>query len=100
MTDGEIIGFEALGYIMMHHKREIPKPTLTKEQAQEKITTDFTIQKVNLAVIPLESKKEVLCYEFKGQYEKNPFIVYINAQTGKQEKILQIIKTPNGVLTQ
>ncbi|NLK22015.1 MAG: germination protein YpeB [Epulopiscium sp.] len=100
MNNGEIIGFESLGYIMMHHDRKLPEIKLTEEEAREKITSNFKIQKVNMAVIPLESKREVLCYEFKGVHEKNPFIVYINAENGRQEKILQIIQNKNSVLTQ
>lgn len=100
MDDGEIIGFESLGYIMMHHDRKLPEIKLTEEEAREKIKQDFKIKKVNLAVIPLESKREVLCYEFKGEYENNPFIVYINVESGKQEKILQIIQNKDSVLTQ
>ncbi|WP_058485869.1 germination protein YpeB [Defluviitalea phaphyphila] len=100
MDDGEIIGFESLGYIMMHHDRDLPEIKISEEEARSKITTDFEIKKVNMAVIPLESKREVFCYEFKGEYENNPFIVYINVESGKEEKILQVIQNENSVLTQ
>lgn len=100
MDNGEIIGFESLGYIMMHHDRNLPKVKITKEEARNRIKQDFEIQKVNMAVIPLESKREVFCYEFKGEYENNPFIVYINVENGKQEKILQIIQNKDSILTQ
>lgn len=100
MDDGEVIGFESLGYIMMHHDRKLPEIKIGEKEARNKITADFKIQKVNMAVIPLESKREVLCYEFKGEYENNPFIVYINAESGKEEKILQVIQNKNSILTQ
>ncbi|NLP45999.1 MAG: germination protein YpeB [Epulopiscium sp.] len=99
MDDGEIIGFESLGYIMMHRTRKIASPKLTKEEARAFITDDFKVDKINIAVIPLESKREVLCYEFKGTYKDQKFIIYINEETGKMEKILQMIQTPNSVLT-
>ncbi len=99
MDDGEIIGFESLGYIMMHHPRELTSPSLTKEEARAFITEDFQVEKVNITVIPLESKREVLCYEFKGKYKEQDFIIYINGETGKMEKILQVVQTPNSVLT-
>ncbi len=100
MDQGEIIGFEARGYIMMHHKRNLPQIKLTEAEARQELSPNFTITKVNKAVIPLESKREVLCYEFKGRHEDSEFIIYINAESGKQEKILQLITTKNAVLTQ
>ena len=36
---------------------------------------------------------------FKGKVEDNEFLVYINAQTGKEEDILLIVNTPDGTLT-
>ena len=72
---------------------------MTKEEARAFITDDFKVDKINIAVIPLESKREVLCYEFKGTYKDQKFIIYINEETGKMEKILQMIQTPNSVLT-
>ena len=36
---------------------------------------------------------------FKGKVDNRDFIVYINAETGKEEDILIIINTPNGILT-
>ena len=52
-----------------------------------------------LAVIPTEWESEVLCYEFKGKNENQEFLVYINAENGKEEDILIITNTPNGTLT-
>jgi len=54
----------------------------------------------NLAIIPTEWKTEILCYEFKGKIDDTDFLVYINAETGREENILVIIDTPNGILTQ
>ena len=42
---------------------------------------------------------EILCYEFKGKVGETDFLVYVNAENGKQEDILIITDTPNGVLT-
>jgi spore germination protein len=48
----------------------------------------------------MPGNREVLCYEFKGKYKKNDFFVYINAENGNEENILQIIKDESGTLTQ
>ena len=53
-----------------------------------------------MAIIPTEWKTEILCYEFKGKVDNTDFLVYINCDTGKEENILVIINTPNGILTQ
>ena len=43
--------------------------------------------------------REVLCYEFKGTYMNKNFIVYINAENGREEEILLLIESENGILT-
>lgn len=53
-----------------------------------------------MAIIPTKWKTEILCYEFKGKINNTDFLVYVNANTGKEENILIIIDTPNGILTQ
>jgi hypothetical protein len=53
----------------------------------------------NLAIVPTENDKEVLCYEFVGKCRDDDFVVYINAETGYEQNILQIIKTKEGELT-
>ena len=52
-----------------------------------------------MAIIPTEWKTEILCYEFKGKVEDREFLVYINAENGREEDILVINNTPNGTLT-
>ena len=52
-----------------------------------------------MAIIPTKWKTEILCYEFKGKVDDTEFLVYINADTGKEENILVILDTPNGTLT-
>ncbi|WIV12268.1 germination protein YpeB [Proteiniborus sp. MB09-C3] len=98
LDSGEIVGFDAATYLHAHHSREIPAPQITQEEARGKVRLDFNIDSVRLAMIP-KGSKEVLCYEFKGKYKENDYIVYINALDGREEQILQIIKDENGTLT-
>ncbi len=100
MDNGEILGYEAEGYIMNHDpNRNLPLINITEEEAQEKINPNLEINSVRLTVIPLESQREVLCYEFKGSFNDKEFLIYINAENGREEKILLLKETPNGVLT-
>lgn len=98
LDNGEVVGFDSSAYLMNHKKRDIQTPTITPEKAREVVKIDFDIDSTRLAIIP-KGNKEVLCYEFKGKYKGSDFIIYINALNGKEEDILQIIKSENGTLT-
>ena len=41
----------------------------------------------------------MFCLELKGTIDEMDFLVYVNAETGKEEDILLIVNTPNGTLT-
>lgn len=98
MDNGIILGFEAQSYLMAHRIRDNLKPKLTEEQAREFVDDGHNITSVRLAVIPTASMEERLCYEFKCTLEEDEFLIYINANTGKEEKILQLLRTTNGTL--
>jgi spore germination protein len=99
LDNGEVIGMEAKSYLTNHTERDIPEPSITMEEAREKINSNMKVYSSGLAYIPTEYKKEIFCYEFKGKLDDRDFIVYINALTGEEEDILMIVNTPNGVLT-
>ena len=99
LDDGSIIGMEANGYIMNHSKRDIRKPVLTKQEARAKVSKRLNIDDVNVALIPKNSKREVLCYEMKGNCFGRNFLIYINAETGAEEDIQILIESQDGILT-
>lgn len=99
LDDGEIVGMEANGYIMNHEVRDIRTPHLTKQEARSKVSSRLSIDSVNIALIPKDSKREVLCYEFKGTSGGRNFLIYINAETGREEDIQILIESPDGILT-
>jgi len=99
LDTGEIVGFETKGYLTCHREREIETPKITMEEARAKINKKIEISSAGLAIIPTNYNTELLTYEFKGRFNNQDFIVYINAMTGKEEDILLIINTPNGILT-
>ena len=100
LDDGSIIGIESEKFLVSHvEKRQIPTPKITVAKAQERVGKRLKINKISLAIIPTETNKEVLCYEFLGSYKEKNFIVYINANTGYEQRIMEIIDTPNGKLT-
>lgn len=98
LDDGEIVGFDASPYYLNHKDRQMETAQIDENMAREKVKTDFEVDSIRLAIIP-KGKEELLCYEFKGKYKDADYIVYINAKSGKEEQILQLIKSENGTLT-
>lgn len=99
LDNGEILGIETTGYLNSHTERKINNTKITKEEAKKTLNKNLKIESEGLAVIPTEFKTEVLCFEFKGKVDDTEFLVYINAENGREEDILTIVNTPNGTLT-
>jgi len=99
LDNGEILGIETSGYLNNHIQRDVSKVKISKEEAKKSLNKDLQVKSEGLAVIPTEWKTEILCYEFKGKVDDREFLVYINAENGREEDILIITNTPNGTLT-
>lgn len=99
LDNGEIVGYEAKGFLAAHTSRTITKPKISEQQARELITKRMQVLSSGLAIIPTDYKTEIYTYEFKGKLNDRDFLVYINAENGKEENVLMIIDTPNGILT-
>lgn len=99
LDTGEIVGMEAKGYLMNHRERDAVVPVMGKDEARARVSPSLEVEHSGLAIIPKDSLEEVLCYEFKGSFNGRNFIVYINADNGREEKILLLIEGENGVLT-
>ena len=100
LDNGEVLGLETTGYLNNHvDQRDLSKVAINIEQAKQTLNKDLEIGSEGLAVIPTEWQTEILCYEFKGKVEDKEFLVYINAENGREEDILVITNTPNGTLT-
>ncbi|MBQ4382233.1 MAG: germination protein YpeB [Oscillospiraceae bacterium] len=99
LDTGEALGFEAQGYIMCHRERSFPPPAVTDEEAEKQVAPGLRIISRALAVIPTAGKGEVFCREFKCEDRDGTHcIVYVNAGTGAQEKILLLLESENGTL--
>lgn len=100
LDNGEIHSFDARGYIVNHFERDIVAPTLTKEQASQSVSDLLKIESVQRCIIPSDGLNELSCYEFlcKAEDEKQ-VLVYVNADTGKEERILILLIDENGQLT-
>ncbi len=99
LDDGSIVGFESNGYLMNHAERELGTPALDEASAKACVSENLDVSCSGLALIPKDSLEEVLCYEFKGNFKGKNFIIYINADNGREENILLLLESENGILT-
>jgi germination protein YpeB len=100
LDNGKIVGFEAQGYVMNHIKRDIPAVEISETDARSKVSPHLTVLSHQLAIIPTTGKNEVFCHEFKCENgDGSHYIVYVNAVTGAEEKILILLEDENGTLT-
>lgn len=99
LDNGEILGLETGGYLMNHESRAIGQPAISMQDAAQKLSPHLEYKSGSLALIPKDSLEEVLCYEFHGSFAGRNYIVYVNAFNGREEKILMLIESENGILT-
>ena len=99
LDNGQIIGVDALGYLMSHHPRQLVKPQVSEDEVRTQVADRLNIEHVRQAIIPLETRREVQCWEVKGNWQEEEFYLYYNVLDGNEEKILKVIKTPQGPLT-
>lgn len=97
MKDGRIIGMDAKAYLQNHTERTIPAPALSSEEAMNRIGDQLTATSARLCIIP-QNGNEYLCYEISASDGQDDFLVYIDAQTGLEIELMQVISQENGTL--
>ena len=98
LDNGEIMGIETTGYLNNHTQRNVSNVKISSEEAKKNLNKNLQIETQRLAIIPTEWKTEILCYEFKGKVDDKEFLVYINAENGREEDILIITNTGEGTV--
>jgi len=99
LDNGQLVGFDAVPYYSFHQARNFP-PKITLDQAVKKLRADFQVTEKRLAVIVKNGNQEVYCYEFRGKYQGEEYLLYLDAATGSEVKIQRILKTPRGEFIQ
>ena len=97
LADGMVIGMEDGGYLRNHVPRALSLPAISEEEALSRLGGRLTASTVRLCVIP-ENANEYLCYEISATDGQDMYLVYIDAQTGAERELLQVISDENGVL--
>ncbi|MDB4898010.1 MAG: hypothetical protein JWN15_4272 [Firmicutes bacterium] len=97
LDNGEILAVDARQYLMSHHPRSLPAPQLTPREAEDRVNPDLAVARVQLTLIPsLSGADEILAYEFLGSLGQDAYLVYINAESGGEEQVLQQVQTDGG----
>lgn len=99
MDTGEIMLYEASGYLTNHTERAFESAAVTAEEAAKTVSPKLKIRETALALIPTKGGEEKRCYEFVCETEeKKEILVYINAVTCEEEDILVLLKSDGGTL--
>lgn len=99
LDTGDVVGFEAHGYLMNHGDRTLSAPAVSADQAMGQVPESLTVLNTQTALIPTGGEYEVLCHEFKCQSANGSHVlIYVNAQTGEQERILLLLEDESGTL--
>ncbi len=100
LDNGEILGYDAKGYLVNHRKRDYSSDLISKAAAKKQVSPKLTVDSVQLALIPSDDLSEKLCYEFRcSAGNGRNVLVYIGARSGKEEQILLLMESENGTLT-
>ncbi|WP_071395612.1 germination protein YpeB [Bacillus tuaregi] len=88
LDNGQIVGFSEEDYLKsLNDKRTLAKPSLSVEEARKKINPQVKVMEDGLAVIMNDMNQEVLCYEFMGTLDQDTYRIFINAESGIEEKV-------------
>ncbi len=100
LENGEILSFDATGYVHNHHNRNAFTPNLTEAQAVAKLNNTLEVIGSQLCIIPTDWKTEQYCYEIHCKtQEGQELLVYIDCDTGEEDNILILLYSDGGVLT-
>ncbi|RNB81605.1 germination protein YpeB [Brevibacillus fluminis] len=91
LDTGDVNGFHATEYLFNHKQRILPKAKVTAEKARTMLNPKVRVTDQRMALIEGKADgKEVLCYEFTGRFEKDTYMIYINALTGDEEEVVKM----------
>lgn len=90
------IGFDATGYYMHHGKRDLPAPALTPRDAENAVSESLALESVTLCLLGESNVRETLCYECRGTVGDRTYVVCIDAETGAERVIYELVTGETG----
>lgn len=100
LETGNIISFDARGYIMNHTDRPPVQSKISVDEAKMSVSDYLTVMSSRLAIIPTDYKTEKTAYEFHCKTpDEQEVLVYIDVLTAKEDDILLLLYSDGGILT-
>ncbi len=100
LETGNIISFDARGYIMNHTDRPPVQSKISADEAKMSVSDYLTVMSSRLAIIPTDYKTEKAAYEFHCKTpDEQEVLVYIDVLTAKEDDILLLLYSDGGILT-
>jgi len=95
LADGTVVGLEAANYLMNHVRRTLALPKLSEADALGRIGGALVPVDARLCVIP-DNDAEALCYEVRATAGADTFLAYIDAETGVERRLMQVVEDEDG----
>lgn len=100
LDDGTVVAFDASPYLMNHKERTWDPPTFSASDGAGRLNPLLVLPEeyeAPLVIIPTEGGREVLCYEYQctGVHGET-VLVYLDAQTGQERRILILTRWDGG----
>lgn len=101
LDKGEAVALDASTWLSNHKTRRFSDEAVSADEAEQSLAECLTVLSKKKALIPTDSGKEVLCYEFhcKDTQSDSEVLVYINCLTGKEQDIMLLLYEDDGVMT-
>lgn len=99
LDNGDVVGFESQGYLMNHTQRSYETDLLSREEVEPQVDPQLTVLAHRLVLIPTGGQDEILCHEFRCENQRGEHVLlYFNAVTGREERILLLLEDESGTL--
>lgn len=100
LDTGTLQSYDASGYISAHSERTLPAVAVDVQTAQAGLSELLRVDKSALALIPMDGGQERLCHEFLCTAPSGrQCLIYVNVETGAEERILLLLEDEAGTLT-
>ncbi len=100
LDTSRVIGYDATAYLTNDVSEQLKVPLVSAKEARTMLSPELDIVKQpRLTVIPLVSGRSIMAWEFESSHQKDTYLIYVNAMTGKEEIVLRMITGETGELT-
>ncbi len=97
--NGEILGMDAIALVTFNNPKApaFSNPKINEGNIRKLLNPNLEMKKIQLAQVLDEMYNKVLCYEVDGTLQKDRYLIYYNANTGREEKIRKVDARGNEV---